>query len=81
MTTQRCDFDPAKVSFRYNATGYMVEYDGKCLGGAGTKAPSKHWRHRQADLAMYKAAGEREAAKVRAGIGRRDMMKALDLYI
>lgn len=67
------------LSFTYDPTGYMLTYKGKPIGGAGTKAPSTHWRHRRADLKMYREAAQRELSHLAAGRGQARFLKAIDI--
>lgn len=62
------------LKFGYNASskGYMLTYQGKNLGGAGTiNTDKKHWRTALKDLADYKASAERDISELQAGRGQK----------
>ena len=59
-------------SYTYNDKGYMLQYKGHNLGGAGTmpSGKPKHWRHKRADLEMYREECEREIRHILSGNGQ-----------
>lgn len=61
-------------TFTYNSTGYMIYRDGKPIGGVGTRGTAshtsdgrkRHWKHRRADLLMYRDQAQRECDRLDA---------------
>ncbi len=55
-------------TYTYDSCGYMLYFNGKPQGGARTRGTAthtsdgrvRHWRHRRADLVMYKETAKRE---------------------
>lgn len=57
-------------SYTYNAEGYMIQYKGKNIGGAGIIGKSKsRGKARQADLNMYRGQAENDIAAILTGSG------------
>lgn len=72
---QRKDF-----SYTCNTRGYMLYYKGHPLGGAGTLPSDKpmHWRHKRANLHMYKESAEYDIARLIQGNGQSRYLDIID---
>ena len=60
------------------SNGYMIYYKGKSIGGAGNNNTSKHWRHKQADLKMYREQADREINNIISGHGQGRLLKVIE---
>jgi hypothetical protein len=56
-------FSRKDFTYTCNADGYMIQYKGHNLGGAGVALPRSkplHWRHARQNIIEFKEAAERE---------------------
>lgn len=70
-TLSRDDF-----SYTCDSQGYMLYYRNKPLGGAGSlpSAKPRHWRHKRADVQMYKESAEHDIDRLVNGSGEKRFM-------
>jgi len=65
--------DRAKLSYVFSATGYMLSYRGKNIGGVSSGAPGdrkRPWQHVHADRKMYAEMARNEIDALVAGQGQ-----------
>lgn len=67
------------LTFTSDAYGYMLQYKGQNIGGAGLMHRNPmHWKHAKANRAMFAADAERAIAAIEAGKGQARYMRVID---
>ena len=67
------------LSYSYNSKGYMIQYKGQNIGGAGTNSDKNaHWKIQKKDRAMYKQEAETAIDNIVNGHMHPYMQKAID---